>query len=146
MRNKKLRTLFDKSDPGKTGYILPALDVPKSLLEKHIDKKFLNYFRSFSKLMNNKPKTNIYSLLKDTNLKKYLTLINKKNLNLDINLNKSYSKYHKDIKNLFNFILKKPTIKEMAIFVKNLDHLFKGSCGLGINYFIFKNETTKIFS
>ena len=41
MRNKKLRTLFDKSDPGKTGYILPALDVPKSLLEKHIDKKLL---------------------------------------------------------------------------------------------------------
>ena len=41
MRNKKLSTLFDKSDPGKTGYILPTLDVPKSLLGKHIDKKLL---------------------------------------------------------------------------------------------------------
>ena len=112
----------------------------KKFIKKHIDKKFLNYFVSFSNLMNNKSKNNIYSLLKDTNLKKYLTLINKKNLNLDINLNESYSKYHQDIKNLFNFILKKPTIKEMAIFVENLDYLFKGTCGLGLNYFIFKGK------
>ena len=112
----------------------------KKFIKKYIGKKFLNYFRSFSNLINNKPKNNMHSLLKDTNLKKYLTPINKKNINLDINLNELYSKYHKDIKNLFKFISKKPTIKEMAIFVKNLDYLFKGACGLGLNYFLLKRK------
>ena len=41
MDNKLIQTVFDKSRPGKTGYILPNLDVPKVALDKYINKKLL---------------------------------------------------------------------------------------------------------
>ena len=39
--NNIVKTIFDKSVDGKTGYILPKLDVPSIPLEQHIDKKLL---------------------------------------------------------------------------------------------------------
>jgi len=39
--DKIIRTIFDKSLDGKTGYILPKLDVPEIRLDKHISKKLL---------------------------------------------------------------------------------------------------------
>ena len=39
--DKIIRTIFDKSLDGKTGYILPKLDVPEIGLDKHISKKLL---------------------------------------------------------------------------------------------------------
>ena len=39
--NNIVKTIFDKSIDGKTGYILPKLDVPSIPLEQHIDKKLL---------------------------------------------------------------------------------------------------------
>lgn len=39
--NNIVKTVFDKSTNGKTGYILPKLDVPNIALDLHIDKKLL---------------------------------------------------------------------------------------------------------
>ena len=41
MNDKIAKTVFDKSCIGKTGYILPKLDVPDIPLDTHIDKKLL---------------------------------------------------------------------------------------------------------
>ena len=41
MNSKIARTIFDKSCPGKTGYILPKTDVPQIDLDKYINKKLL---------------------------------------------------------------------------------------------------------
>ena len=41
MNSKSARTIFDKSDKGKTGYVLPKLDVPRTELSKYIDKELL---------------------------------------------------------------------------------------------------------
>ena len=41
LNNKLTKTIFDKSRPGKTGYILPKLDVPEIDISKHIDNKLL---------------------------------------------------------------------------------------------------------
>jgi len=41
MKNKPIKTIFDKSSEGKTGYILPQLDVPNIPLDSYIDKKLL---------------------------------------------------------------------------------------------------------
>ena len=82
----------------------------------------------------------MYSLIKNKNAKIFLNSSNKKNLNLSFNLNEFHSKFVKDIKNLLTYITKKPTVNEMAIFVRNLEYLFKGTCGLGLNYFIFKKK------
>ena len=41
LNNKLTKTIFDKSLPGKTGYILPKLDVPEIDISKHIDNKLL---------------------------------------------------------------------------------------------------------
>ena len=43
MNSKSARTIFDKSDKGKTGYVLPKLDVPKTELSKYIDKELLRH-------------------------------------------------------------------------------------------------------
>ena len=112
----------------------------KQFVKNNIDKKFLNNFRAFSKFLNNKPKSNLYDLIKNSKIKKYLNLADKKKLNLNIDLNKPYSRYHRDIEKLLFFVSKKPTMKQMARFVKSLDYLFKGTCGLGLNYFLFKKK------
>ena len=41
MNDKIVKTIFDKSSKGKTGYILPKLDVPEIPLDFHLDKKLL---------------------------------------------------------------------------------------------------------
>ena len=112
----------------------------KKLIKKNTNKEFFKSFRSFSSSINNKPNDNMHNLIRGKNLKIYLNSLNKKNLNLNFNLNEFHSIFIKDIKNLFNYIAKKPTINEMKTFVKNLEYLFKGTCGLGLNYFIFKKK------
>ena len=41
INNKAVKTIFDKSADGKTGYILPKLDVPDIPLDLHINQKLL---------------------------------------------------------------------------------------------------------
>ena len=38
MNSKIVKTIFDKSRPGKTGYVLPKADVAQINLNKYIDK------------------------------------------------------------------------------------------------------------
>ena len=112
----------------------------KKFIKHQINKKFLYNFRAFSNLINNKPKDNLNYLIKNTNLKKRLGTISDKKINLKIDLNKNYNLFYNDINKLLNFIKQKPEMDEMARFVKKLKYLFKGTCGLGLNYFIFKKK------
>lgn len=112
----------------------------KKFIKQQIDTKFLYNFRSFSNLLNNKPKSNLNYLIKNKNLKKRLSIISNKKVNLKIDLNENYNLFYNDINKLLNFIKQKPEMEEMAIFVKKLKYLFKGTCGLGLNYFIFKKK------
>ena len=76
----------------------------------------------------------------NTDLKKRLNAISNKKVNLKIDLNENYNLFYNDINKLLNFINQKPEIDETARFVKKLKYLFKGTCGLGLNYFIFKKK------
>jgi len=57
------------------------------------------------------------------------------------NLDETVNQFFLEVDDIINFLMfKKPSILQVKKKINKYKFLFKGSCGLGINYFIFKKQ------
>lgn len=97
-------------------------------------------FEKFKDLLNNNPNKSI-----DEILKKYTFLKSKKNfdyskLDFSFNLSKHTNKFYREIYELLLFFKKKRNLNEAKKEINKKKNIFKGTNGLGLNYFIFKKN------
>ncbi len=97
-------------------------------------------FEKFKDLLNNNPNKSI-----DEILKKYNFLQSKKNfdyskLDFGFNLSKHTDRFYREIYELLLFFKKKRNLNEAKKEINKKKFIFKGTNGLGLNYFIFKKN------
>ena len=123
------------------------------MVHKEKDLKFINFYknknRNLAKYLkkiikhtngtNFKKKINVNKFLKDTkNFKKLF-----QNSNLDLTKFFEINKFFQELDNFLN-ILKKKDIYKVKKFINSSRFLFKGTYGIGINYYVGKKTTRKL--
>ena len=108
-------------------------------------KKFSNtnnygLFKKFKKLLNNNPNKSIDDVLKKYKFLKSQKNFDYKKLDFSFNLGNHINSFYNEVYELFLFFRKKRNLSEAKKEISKKKFIFKGTNGLGINYFIFKKN------
>ncbi len=108
-------------------------------------KKFLrksNYksFTNLKQILNNKRNVSIKEILTKNDFLKNKSNFSYDNLDLGFDLNTHVLKFFDEVYKLINFFKIKRTLNETRLQIKKTKYLFKGTNGLGLNYFIFQKK------
>lgn len=109
-------------------------------LKKFLRRSNNNYFINLKKVLNNKRNTSINEMLNKNNFLKNRNNFKYDNLDLGFDLNTHLYKFFDEVHKLLNFFGKKRTLNEARVYIKKTKYIFKGTNGLGLNYFIFQKK------
>jgi SAM-dependent methyltransferase len=105
-------------------------------------KKEYNYtsFKKLKKILNNNSKKPINEILRKNNIYK-LQKSFVSNADFSFDLNTHVNKFYQEIWSLFNFFKNtKRSLKETKKHINNKKYIFKGTNGLGLNFFIYRKN------
>ena len=99
-----------------------------------------NYLKRFMKILNHNPNKSINEFLKKNKFSKSQKKIDFRKLDFSFNLNNYVNRFYYEIFDLMNFFEKKRSLIDAKKEINRKKYIFKGSNGLGLNYFIFKKN------
>ena len=99
-----------------------------------------NYLKRFMKILNHNPNKSINEFLKKNKFSKSQKKIDFRKLDFSFNLNNYVNRFYYEIFDLMNFFEKKRSLIDAKKEINKKKYIFKGSNGLGLNYFIFKKN------
>ena len=97
-------------------------------------------FEKFKDLLNNNPNKSIDEILKKYNFLKLKKNFDYNKLDFSFNLSSHTNKFYHEIHELLLFFKKKRNLNEAKKEINKKKYIFKGTNGLGLNYFIFKKN------
>ena len=103
--------------------------------------KKLQLFNNFKKTLNHNKNKSIYECLKKKNFSSLTSKITYiKRLEHDFDLNEHIIRFYNELSGLLFFFSKKRKLHEAKKEISKKKYIFKGTNGLGINYFIFRKN------
>jgi hypothetical protein len=117
--------------------------ISKVRLKKFLIKNKKNFksFANFKKILNHNPNKSMYDFLK---INKFTNLKNNfdynKKFDYSFDLVNHISNFYDEVYKLLFFFTKKRKLSEAKKEISKKKYIFKGTNGLGINYFIFRKN------
>lgn len=96
--------------------------------------------KNLKKILNHNSNQSLYDVLKKNNFLKLKKNFDYKKLDFTFDLNNYVSKFYNEIYELLLFFKKKRKLNEAKKEIFKKKYIFKGTNGLGINYFIFRKN------
>jgi len=97
-------------------------------------------FKNFKKILNHKPNKSLYDVLKKNDFLKLKKNFDYKKLDFNFGLNNYINEFYNEIYDLLLFFKKRRKLIEAKKEISKKKYIFKGTNGLGINYFIFRKN------
>jgi SAM-dependent methyltransferase len=97
-------------------------------------------FENLKNILNNKRNFSIKEIIKKNSFLENKNNFNYANLDLGFDLNTHVGKFFNEVYELINFFKTERTLNEAKLQIKKKKYLFKGTNGLGLNYFIFQKK------
>lgn len=107
---------------------------------KFLKKKKFKSFKDLKNILNNKRNFSITDIVKKNNFLRIKNNFKYNNFDLGFNLNIHVENFFDEVYKLVNFFKTERTLDETKLLIKKKKYLFKGTNGLGINYFIFQKK------
>ena len=105
--------------------------------DKRLNKQIKNNrYNNLINLFNHKTDLNLNDLIS----KKKIDHFYMGDTDLSFGLNEHNKKFFVELKNLISFFKKEPSLKMAHKYLNKSKYLFKGTLGVGLNYFIFKKK------
>jgi 2-polyprenyl-3-methyl-5-hydroxy-6-metoxy-1,4-benzoquinol methylase len=108
----------------------------KKFTKYKINKSFVN----FLEILNNKPNKSLNEILEKNNILSFQKKIDFTKLDFSFDLNSYIKNYYNELFKLINFFKKNRSLNVVRKEVKKKKYIFRGTNGLGLNYFIFKKK------
>jgi len=97
-------------------------------------------FKYLKNILNNKRNFSIKEIIEKNIFLKNKNNFKYSNLDLGFNLNSHVGNFFNEVYELINFFKTERTLKEAKSLIKRMKYLFKGTNGLGLNFFIFQKK------
>ena len=108
--------------------------------KKFLRKSNCKSFTNLKQILNNKRNVSINEILVKNNFLKSKSNFRYDNLDLGFDLNTHICKFFDEVYKLINFFKIKRGLNETRLHINKTKYLFKGTYGLGLNYFIFQKK------
>ena len=112
----------------------------KARYNNFLKKKNLKSFKNLKNILNNKRNFSIREIMKNNNFLRIRNNFKYNFFDLGFNLNSHIENFFDEVYKLINFFKVERSLRETKLLIKRKKYLFKGTNGLGLNYFIFQKK------